>query len=149
MTGPDLRPLFDRNAAAKAKPALDLRPVAVQPGIVLDADSVALLRDGLGGYDMEIRWMAHLDGSGVLRMYRSWLGQQVYEARLVPGTAGATLTGLMVEQDQERYQGSLEREPELFERVLRSCLNHLRRFRAGHTPYGPSPGAGPEPEPRL
>ncbi|GGN92296.1 hypothetical protein GCM10010112_79320 [Actinoplanes lobatus] len=108
----------------------------MQPGIVLGNDAVGLLRDGLGRYAMEIRWMVHLDDAGVLRLWRSWKGQQVYEARLVPGPDGATLTGLTVEQDQSRYQGTLDREPDLFEKVLRSCLDHLRRFRAGHTPYG-------------
>ncbi|MBW6434835.1 hypothetical protein KZ829_13920 [Actinoplanes hulinensis] len=142
LTSPDLRPLFGGEAARKATPALDLRPVPVQPGLVLDNDAVGLLRDGLGWYDMEIRWMAHLDDSGVLRLWRSWKGQQVYEARLVPGPDGATLTGLTVEQDPSRHQGTLDREPDLFERVLRSCLDHPRRFRAGHTPYGPSPVTG-------
>jgi hypothetical protein len=37
------------------------------PSLVLDADVRQLLYDGLGRFDMEIRWLAHLDESNVLR----------------------------------------------------------------------------------
>jgi hypothetical protein len=85
----------------------------------------------------------------VLRLWRSWTGYQIYEAPVVsdpPGT-GATIAGLKVEQHPDRFTGPLSNEPALFERVLISTVNHLRRFRAGHTPYGPSPFAGPAPQP--
>ncbi|MBB2948442.1 hypothetical protein FB565_008225 [Actinoplanes lutulentus] len=142
MPSEDLRPLFSTADAGRVQPALDLRPVTSDPHLVLDADTTALLRDGLGGYDMEIRWMAHLDGEGVLRMWRSWTGLQVYEA----GVTGDRISGLRVEQHPDRYTGSLDQEPELFCRVLISVVNELRRFRAGYTPYGPaSPSTGPEP----
>jgi hypothetical protein len=59
----------------------------------------------------------------------------------------ATVTYLKVEQHPDRYTGRLAEESALFERVLISTVNHLRRFRAGHTPYGPSPSAGPAPDP--
>lgn len=34
-----------------------------------------------------------------------------------------------------------------FEAALVSVVNELRRLRAGHTPYGPAPGAGLVPPP--
>jgi hypothetical protein len=46
----------------------------------LDTDTIGLLRDGPWFLDMEIRWVAHLDDSDVLRLWRSWTGHQVYEA---------------------------------------------------------------------
>lgn len=126
-----------------------MRSVDQKPGMALDPDTIGLLRDGLGSYDMEIRWMAHLDDTHVLRLWRSWTGYQIYEAAVVLDGSGshATFAELKVEQHPDRYNGPLSNEPALFERVLISTVNHLRRFRAGHTPYGPSPTAGPEPEP--
>jgi hypothetical protein len=38
------------------------------PRLTLDRDTIGLLRDGLGFYDMEIRWVAHLDEADVLRL---------------------------------------------------------------------------------
>ena len=144
----DLRPLFTARSAAKVHPALAMRSVDRRLGLTLDSDTIGLLRDGLGFYDMEIRWVAHLDATDLLRLWRSWTGYQIYEAQVVsdaPGTR-ATIAGLKVEQHPDRFTGLLANEPALFERVLISTVNHLRRFRAGHTPYGPSPSAGPMPE---
>jgi hypothetical protein len=31
---------------------------------------------------MEIRWLAHLDDTNVLRLWRSWIGHQIYQAVL-------------------------------------------------------------------
>jgi hypothetical protein len=145
----DLRPLFTERSAARVRPALALSPVGRAPQLVLDADTTGLLRDGLGFYDMEIRWVAHLDEADVLRLWRSWTGHQIYEARMVvaAGGASATFADLKVEQHPDRYTGGLSGEPATFEGVLISTVNHLRRFRAGHTPYGPSPSAGPLPDP--
>ncbi len=119
------------------------------PRLTLDLDTIGLLRDGLGFFDMEIRWVAHLDDSNVLRLWRSWTGFQVYEAQVQMDDSGtqARFTDLKVEQHPGRYSGRLHEEPNLFERVLISTVNHLRRFRAGHTPYGPSPSAGSVPDP--
>ncbi|GAA2581656.1 hypothetical protein GCM10010399_09310 [Dactylosporangium fulvum] len=145
----DLRPLFTARSAAKVHPALAMRSIDRKPGLTLDSDTIGLLHDGLGFYDMEIRWVVHLDAADVLRLWRSWTGYQIYEARVVldaPG-ARATIEGLKVEQHPDRFTSLLFNEPALFERVLISTVNHLRRFRAGHTPYGPSPSAGPAPEP--
>ncbi|HWS32282.1 MAG TPA: hypothetical protein VN408_06010 [Actinoplanes sp.] len=143
MSVQDLRPLFTEADAAETQAALALQPVEVDPGLGLDEDTAGLLRDGLGRYDMDIRWMAHLDDAGVLRLWRSWTGIQVYEARVT----GGVISELRVEEHPERYRGPIEEEPETFERVLIACVRHLRYFRAGHTPYGPSASAGPEPAP--
>ncbi|MET7419946.1 hypothetical protein [Dactylosporangium sp. NPDC005555] len=145
----DLRPLFTERSAAKVHPALALHLTGHVPRLTLDADTVGLLRDGLGFFDMEIRWLAHLNDADVLRLWRSWTGHQVYEAQVSVDTSGASavFTGLEVEQHPDRYSGRLGEEPALFERILISTVNHLRRFRAGHTPYGPSLSAGPPPDP--
>lgn len=147
----DLRPLFTAQSAAKVHPALAMRAIDRNPRLTLDSDTIGLLRDGLGFYDMEIRWVVHLDATDALRLWRSRTGHQIYEAHVVldaPGTR-ATIAGLKVEQHPDRFTGPLSNEPALFERVLISTVNHLRHFRAGHTPYGPSPSAGPAPEPWL
>ncbi|WP_305784174.1 hypothetical protein [Symbioplanes lichenis] len=115
-------------------------------GLLVDADTRQLLRDGLGSYDMEIRWPAHLDDADVLHIWRSWTGHQIYQAVLEQQGAGRwTIKDLAVEQDAARYQGSLAAEPAQFEAVLAGIVNTLRDFRAGHTPYGPSPEADPLP----
>ncbi len=103
MSAEDLRPLFTERSAAKVHAGLAMQSVADAPRLKLDPDTVGLLRDGLGFYDMEIRWVAHLDEADAF-------------------------------------------EPAMFERMLGITVNHLRRFRAGHTPYGPSPSAGPAPD---
>ncbi|GAA2396437.1 hypothetical protein [Dactylosporangium salmoneum] len=143
MSVHDLRPLFTERSAAQVRPGLAMVPVAEAPRLALDADAAGLLRDGLGTFDMEIRWLAHLDDTATLRLWRSWTGFQVYEARVIT----ARLTGLKVEQHPDRHTGKLSDEPMQFERVLIRVVNDLRRFRAGHTPYGPSPAAGPLPDP--
>jgi hypothetical protein len=145
----DLRPLFTELSAARVHPALAMRPVRRKPGISLDSDTIGLLHDGLGFYDMEIRWVAHLLDTDVLRLWRSWTGYQIYEAQISVDSSGAeaTFIDLRVEQHPDRYTGDLSDEPAPFERVLISTVNHLRHFRAGHTPYGPSPSAGPAPDP--
>lgn len=144
---PDLRPLFDERTAADVKPGLAMTPVPVQPRLILDQDALGLLRDGLGRYDMEIRWLAKLDESYVLRMWRSWTGHQIYQADVFVDDAQthATITSLHVEQDADRYTGSVNGEPDHFESALASCINTLRQLRAGHTPYGPVDGADPLP----
>jgi hypothetical protein len=144
----DLRPVFTERSAAQVHPALAMQAVDQKPGLALDLDTIGLLRDGLGFYDMEIRWVAHLDDASVLRLWRSWTGYQIYEAKVVLDASGAraTFAELKVEQHPDRFTGLLSNEPTLFEQVLISTVNELRRFRAGHTPYGPSPSAGAEPE---
>lgn len=95
---------------------------------------------------MEIRWLAHLDDTGVLRLWRSWTGQQIYQAVFEShATDQWVIRELAVEQEPTRYRGSLAVEPDQFENVLISVVNTLRRFRAGHTPYGPNPDAEPLP----
>lgn len=145
----DLRPLFTEQSAINVHPALAMHRLGDIPRLTLDADTIGLLRDGLGFYDMEIRWVAHLDEADVLRLWRSWTGHQIYEAQVRVDQSGtsATFAELKVEQHPDRYTGRLSDEPALFERVLISTVNHLRDFRAGHTPYGPSISAGPAPDP--
>lgn len=144
----NLRPLFTERSAAKVRPGLAMSPAGTASRLVLDADAVRLLWDGLGFYDMEIRWVAHLDDTGVLRLWRSWTGHQIYQARAVAtGTGTTRFVDVTMEQHPDRYTGKLADEPGKFERVLISTINHLRRFRAGHTPYGPSPSTGPAPDP--
>lgn len=95
---------------------------------------------------MEIRWLAQLDRSGVLGLWRSWTGDQIYEVAVTAGAQGhGVLDGLKVEQHPDRYQGKLGDEPDRFERILVSVVNILRRFRAGYTPYCSAPDTGPEP----
>lgn len=149
MPAEDLRPLFTALSAAKVHAGLTMHVVGQVPRLALDADTIGLLRDGLGFFDMEIRWVAHLNDSDVLRLWRSWTGYQVYEAQVEVDRSGtrASFTYLKVEQHTDRHSGRLPEEPSLFERVLISTVNHLRYFRAGHTPYGPSPNAGPAPVP--
>jgi hypothetical protein len=120
--------------------------VRSSPRLGLDPDVVQLLRDGLGRYDMDVRWLPLLDNSNVLRLWQSWTGHQIYEAMLIEGGQGQSVfDGLNVEQDPGRYRGKLDDEPGQFETVLASVVNVRRRFRAGHTPHGPAPDAGPEP----
>jgi hypothetical protein len=145
----DLRPLFTERSATNVRPALAMDVLGDIPTLTLDSDTIGLLRDGLGFYDMEIRWVAQLDATDVLRLWRSWTGHQIYEAQVTVDRSGtsAAFANLKVEQHPDRYTGRLSEEPALFERVLISTVNHLRHFRAGHTPYGPSPSAGPAPDP--
>jgi hypothetical protein len=56
-----------------------MRSLDREPGLSLDSDTIGLLRAGLGCYDMEIRWVVHLDAADVLRVWRSWTGYQIYE----------------------------------------------------------------------
>jgi len=142
----DLRPRFTDDT--DTHPGLRLTAVRRSSNVVVDADSHLLLSDGLGPYDMEIRWLAHLDDSEVLRIWRSWTGFQVYQALLEPQPADRwSIRELAVEQDPDRYQGSLTDEPARFDAVLVAIVNTLRYFRAGHTPYGPAADAGPAPSP--
>jgi hypothetical protein len=144
----DLRPRFTEDNAHQAHPGLRLTTVPRSPSMVLDADTRQLLTDGLGRFDMEIRWLAHLDETDVLRLWRSWTGHQIYQAVVEWQAAGQwVIRDLAVEQEPDRYRGSLSAEPDQFERVLVSVVNTLRRFRAGHTPYGPTPDAEPLPSP--
>ncbi|GAA2708171.1 hypothetical protein Apa02nite_057500 [Actinoplanes palleronii] len=118
------------------------------PGLVLDADTRQLLADGLGPFDMDMRWLAHLDETNVLRLWRSWTGHQIYQAVVEPRAAGTwAIRDLTVEQEPDRYGGSVSAEPGEFEQVLIVVVNTLRHFRAGHTPYGPGPDADPLPPP--
>jgi hypothetical protein len=83
-----------------------------QPDLVLDTDAYGLLRAGLGAFDMEIRWLAHIDESNVLRLWRSWTGIQIYQAAIEKQTEDEWLIRtLLVEQEPDRYRGSLSDEP--------------------------------------
>jgi hypothetical protein len=152
VTTQDLRPLFTQRTRAFVKEGRMMTALAVTPRLTLDSDTVQLLRDGLGLYDMEIRWVAHLDSSGVLRLWRSWLGDQVYEAVVVDNGPGneATVERLTVNQDPNHFGDRSSEEPELFERILISVVNTLRRFRAGIGPYDhPAPDREPPRWPRV
>jgi len=143
---PDLRPLFTEETAGRVHPGLQMTRVSVPCRLRLDTEALGLLRDGLGHFDMEIRWLAHLDEADVLRIWRSWVGFQIYEARIELSADGtAAITQLEVEQDPDRYRGLLTDEPRQFERIVALVINTLRELRAGYTPYGPVEGAGPRP----
>jgi hypothetical protein len=143
---PDLRPLFTESTAARTYPGLQMTRVTTPCRLRLDADTQRLLREGLGRFDMEIRWLAHLDAAGVLRLWRSWTGLQIYRAMAREGADGeAGIERLEVEQHPDRYRGRLTDEPRQFEVVLVAVINTLREFRAGYTPYGPVEGAEPRP----
>lgn len=143
----DLRPPFTTDVRARLQPAT--RPVPVMGLIVeLSADDVALLRAGLAPYGTDVRWLAILDPdprvpdqpeTGVLRLWRSWTGTQVYEARVALRQDGsALLTDLLVESDPERYRSSGDDELSQFRDVLGSAvLDQLRDLRGGRSPYGP------------
>ena len=77
--------------------------------------------------------------TGVLRLWRSWTGTQVYEARVALRQDGsAMLTDLLVESDPERYRSSGDGELRQFRDVLGSAvLDQLRDLRAGRSSYGP------------
>jgi hypothetical protein len=142
----DLRPRF--TADTETHPGLHLTTVPRTSGLVLDADTRQLLSDGLGRFDMEIRWLAHLDDTNVLRLWRSWTGHQIYQAVLERQAANRwVVRKLEVEQQPDRYRGSLSAEPDQFEKALVSVVNTLRHFRAGHTPYGPAHDAESLPSP--
>jgi hypothetical protein len=126
------------------------RPVPV-PGLTveLSADDIALLRAGLGPYGTDMRWLAVLDldprlpdrpETGVLRLWRSWTGRQIYQARVALREDGsAVLTDLLVESDPEIYRASGGRDGEVhqFREVLASAvLDVLRDLRAGRAPIG-------------
>jgi hypothetical protein len=142
----DLRPHFTDDT--ETHPGLRLTAVPGSSSQLVDADTKQLLADGLGRFDMEIRWLAHLDHTNVLRLWRSWTGHQIYQAVLERQTADQwVIREVAVEQEPARYRGSLSAEPDQFENVLVSVVNTLRYFRAGHTPYGPAPDAEPLPSP--
>jgi hypothetical protein len=113
----------------------------------LSADDVALLRAGLAPYGSDVRWMALLEAdprmpgrpaAEVLRLWRSWSGTQIYEARAeLRNDGSALLTDLLVESDPERYRGFGADELNVFREVLSSAvLDQLRELRAGRSPYG-------------
>ncbi|MET8152418.1 hypothetical protein ACIBSW_18635 [Actinoplanes sp. NPDC049668] len=140
----DRRPHFTDDT--KTLPGLRLTAVPRPCGLVVDADTRQLLRDGLGRFDMEVRWLAQLDDAGVLRLWRSWTGHQIYQAVLEQQAADRwVIRDLAVEQEPDRTGGPLSAEPREFEGVLASVVNTLRRLRAGHGPYGPDPDAEPLP----
>jgi hypothetical protein len=141
----DLRPPFTAEVRRRLQPAT--RPVPV-PGLTveLSADDVALLRVGLGPYGTDMRWLALLDpdpripdwpDTGVLRLWRSWTGAPIYEARTALRQDGsAVLTDLLVESDPEHYRSS-DGELHRFGEVLASAvLGLLRELRAGRAPIG-------------
>jgi hypothetical protein len=143
---PDLRPLFTEETAARIQAGRQLVQVTDSCGLRLDADAQGLLRDGLGHFDMEVRWLAHLDEANVLRIWRSWVPFQIYEAVVEPiADRPAAITRLRVEQDPDRFRGRLADEPQRFEQTVTLVINTLRELRAGYTPYGPAEGAGPRP----
>jgi len=146
MPGSDIRPLFTTDTNARVHGGLKLADVPQAPSLVLDPDTLSLLRDGLGQYEMEVKWLVHLDSLGRLRLWRSWTGYLMYDAIcLVDINGRGRLTGLKVEQHPDRYRGSVRDEPGRFENVLIGVVNLLRELRAGHGLYGPVEGADPRP----
>lgn len=142
----DLRHPFTAEVRARLVGALRLVP---QPGLAveLSADDVALLEYGLAPYGSDVRWLGVLDldppasgrpETGVLRLWRSWTGMQIYEARVVlREDRSALVTDLLVESDPERYRGFDDEELDVFALTLRSAvLDQLRDLRAGQSPYG-------------
>lgn len=142
----DLRPVFTAEVRARVEAARRLVPV---PGLTLElsADDVALLRAGLGHYGTDMRWLAVLDPdpgmpgrpeTGVLRLWRSWTGMQIFEARVtLHENDTAVLTDLLVESDPEIYRSPGNDELHHFRQVLASeVLQLLRDLRAGRAPIG-------------
>jgi hypothetical protein len=127
-----MRYLFTESTAAATHPGLQMAEVRAPCRTTLDADARRLLRDGLGRVDMDVRWLVHLDGANVLRLWRSWTGHQIYEATLRENADGvAVVERLEVEQHPDRYRGGMAAEPRRFEEVLVVVLDTVREVRAG------------------
>ncbi|MEV6965180.1 hypothetical protein AB0M47_08670 [Hamadaea sp. NPDC051192] len=144
----DLRPLFTADVAAVVHSGSLMAEVPRMPSLKLHADTLSLLRDGLGHHEIEVKWLGQLDQQGTLRLWRSWTGHLMYEAIVTIADAGigtVTVTGLRVERDTSRYTGSIDDEPATFERVIIGMVNLMRQLRAGHGSCGPVDGAEPLP----
>lgn len=84
---------------------------------------------------MDVRWMAHLNSSNVLRLRRSWTGDEICAATIVEDATGqAAIDRLTVEQDAGRYRGSLDDEPAQFELVLTTVVSLIRDLRGSPSP---------------
>ena len=91
-------------------------------------EEVVALAAGLWPQDMDDRWVIWLD-QGVLRAWRSWTGECIYEADLaLDGQGGAQCQVLRVCDDPEIYHRH-SREPgetDRFEGVMALVLGRVR-----------------------
>jgi hypothetical protein len=131
---------FTPDTAARVLPGVAMIAVAEQPDVVLSAEDIDLLRDGLGHVDMQLRWLVHLDDLGVVRVWRSWSGYQVYQVTV---SRDGRVRDLRVEQDPSRAVSSMDAEPGFFGEVLWVILNDIRALRhdesrAAEAPTGDS-----------
>lgn len=115
-------PPFDRDREAVE---VMQRPLEVDPPeLVLAAETEEALRIGLGRTDMEVRWMASLDESDTLRLWRSWTGHEIYRATFERRTDGLKLAGLLVESAPDVHRVDLTAPAgERFVETLRHCLS--------------------------
>ncbi|MFY2764308.1 hypothetical protein [Arenimonas sp. MALMAid1274] len=101
----------------------------IRCSLVFSPQEVVALRLGLWPQDMDDRWAIWLDPQGVLRCWRSWTSQCLYEAPLVLGAdGGAACPVVHVLDDPEHYQRSPVDGSELdrFEGVLALVLRGAR-----------------------
>ena len=59
-------------------------PLELAEALVVHSSDAHLLSLGLGRVDMDLRWMWTWDRDGVLRLFRSWTGREVFRLRLTP-----------------------------------------------------------------
>ena len=105
-------------------------PVRCQRGF--SAAEVALLEQGLWPTSLEDRWVVWLD-QGVLRVWRSWTGECLYEAELtVDETGAASCRVLRVCDEPEVYERSALEQGEIdrFEGVLTLLLGKRKEAAA-------------------
>ena len=95
-------------------------------------DETALLREGFWPRDMDDRWVIWLD-QGLLRVWRSWTGECIYEAELTTDEAGAAhCQVLRVCDDTDMYARSNQESVEIdrFEGVLTLLLGRKKEAAA-------------------
>lgn len=86
--------------------------------LVLNGEEAAFLSLGLGRVDMDIRWCWHWSEQGVLSLFRSWTGWEIFRLQLQPiaMVPGSGWRVIGVECDRERLTGC---DPVA---MLRRCL---------------------------
>jgi len=132
---PDLnRPLYPGPFGEFTIPAFDKdreeveimrMPLAADPPeLTLTTSHERELRLGLGRVDMEIRWMAWLDDTDTLRIWRSWSGFEIYRARFERRANRLSLVELFVESSPDRYEaGEGAAHGRQFTETLNHCLS--------------------------
>lgn len=113
-------------AMPSAFPVPLVRPAPLQlaDALVVHAPDAHLLSLGLGRVDMDLRWMWTWDRDGVLRLFRSWTGREVFRLRLTP--VDLVPGGRWRVAAAEVEEGT---DPRTTESMLRSVLASVRGVR--------------------